>query len=478
MDQIQSLLSWDQQTMMPPKSGKSRAEQISVLQRIIHGLKTEPRIQDWLADAEQLHTKSVRQVSNLREIRRQYERENKIPESLAAEISYKSSISQNVWSKARSTNNFSKFSPYLSELILLRKEEANCIKKNSQTKYEALMNDYEPEVSKNYVSELFKNLKPEIIRLLAKIESKQLNISPITRQFPRALQIKISNILAKTLGYNFGLGRIDESVHPFSSGNATDSRITMRIDEKNPFDCFFSTIHEVGHALYEQGIPEELVLEPAGIYASMGLHESQSRLLENQIGRSKEFSKFFFSLIKKELDSFELKNSQDLFRFVNLVKPGFIRVDADEIHYNLHIMLRFELEELLIDNDLHVKDLEYEWNMRFKKDFGLEICKPADGLLQDVHWSAGIFGYFPSYTLGNIFAACLYEKIRSSVPNYEKKISNGQISGVLSWLRSNIHFRARHLSTMEILTQATEKNISAKPLVDYLNSKYSEIYSL
>jgi len=478
LDQVQGLLSWDQETMMPPKGALLRAEQISSLETVLHNLKIDPRILEWATEAQQLENLTVRQKANIYQAKIQCNREKKIPERLVSAIAYEASIGQTIWTKARSNNKFSIFHPSLKKIIALKKNQAECIKNSTESKYDALLRDYEPSITNEKLKVLFNELKPPLIRILKKILGSNKKKPKISGQFPEAGQLRVSKKLASVMGYDLEAGRIDQSTHPFSSGSASDSRITTRVDELDPMGCIFSTIHEVGHALYEQGIPKKIVLEPAGIFSSMGVHESQSRLFENQIGRSEQFCRFMLPIFKEEFKSLTITDGYALFQAVNSVTTGFIRTEADELQYNLHIMLRYNLEEQLIEGKIDAVDLEIAWNKEFKNDFGLDINNPSDGVLQDIHWSAGLFGYFPTYTLGNIYSACIFSKLTEVFPDLGSQLELGEISPLREWLREHIHCHARHFNSTELLENATGSQISSTPLINYLTDKYSKLYQL
>ena len=282
--------------------------------------------------------------------------------------------------------------------------------------------------------------------------------------------------VAGRIGYDFGAGRIDMAAHPFSSGTVGDARITTRTDEADPLNCLYSTAHEVGHALYTQGAPEPFL--PAADYCSMGVHESQSRFWENQIARSRPFADWLYPAMKESFPDLNLSGPGELYGAVNRVETGFIRTEADEVHYNLHILLRFELERELISGGLEVDDLETAWNERFKRDFGRPVPDVSLGVLQDVHWSIGLFGYFPTYSLGNIYAACLDRAMRRALPDRDAMVAAAECQPILDWLRENIHSKGRLLPAPELIERACGEAASAAPLIDYLEAKFTALYDL
>ena len=476
LEQIGGIIMWDQEVMMPRKGNAQRAEQNAALEAAIHARKTDPRMADWF-DSINEDTLDTPAKVNLSEARRTYTRATKIPPELASELARVTSAAQQVWADARAANNFADFAPTLEKVLALRREEAACLA-NGDDLYDALLEEYEPGAKSAPLAELLGRLRPRLTTLRAAIADKGMDVPHVVGEFGNDVQMAVAHRLADAFAYNWDAGRLDLAVHPFSSGHNNDSRITTRVDPKNIFNCFYSTIHEVGHSKYEQGMPLELAMTPAGQYASMGVHESQSRMLENQIGRSREFCEWMYGVMRAEMGDFGLKNGQELYRAANRVGASFIRTEADEVHYNLHVLLRFELERALIRDELQVSDLEAAWNDTFKRDFGVNVPDAAHGVLQDVHWSVGLFGYFPTYSLGNIYAGELYAKMREDTPSLDGDLAKGDTAGAMAWLGKNVHQKA-HLSTPEqIITDAVGHKPDEKPLLTYLERKFHDLYDL
>ncbi|RYI13369.1 MAG: carboxypeptidase M32, partial [Acetobacteraceae bacterium] len=291
-------------------------------------------------------------------------------------------------------------------------------------------------------------------------------------------QMALSRELATVFGYDWNRGRVDLAVHPFSSGSGHDVRITTRVNETDPFNCFYSTIHEVGHAAYEQGIDPAFALTPIGQGVSMGVHESQSRSYENQLGRSKAFTGWLFGRMLEVFGDFGVGDAEGFYRAVNRVHPGYIRTEADEVHYNLHVMMRFDLERALIKGELQVEDLEAAWNERFRADFGVAVDKPSNGMLQDVHWSCGLFGYFPTYTLGNVYAGCLVKALRAEVPGLDGMMAQGDVSAATGWLRERLQRHGGLYEPRDVVRRACGFEPSEGPLLDYLEAKFGAIYGV
>ena len=424
---------WDQETMMPEGAAELRAQEMSALESVMHARRTDPQIGDWLEAAS---PKGWVAKANVRHIRRNYERATKIPAKLSVALAGHGSRAQGIWAKARAANDFKGFAPALEEMIRLKREEAAALAQGGDL-YDALLADYEPGITGAEIQAIFDGMRPRLVALRAAALAAEAP-EPLDRSFDDALQMQLSTVLAKTFGYDLNIGRIDKAVHPFSSGSGTDVRITTRTNPVDPFNCFYSTIHEVGHACYEQNINRDYELTPLGSGVSMGVHESQSRIYENQLGRSRAFTGWLYGQMRDVFGDFGVADEDMFYRVVNRVGSGYIRTEADEINYNLHVMLRFDLERQLIDGRLEVADLEEAWNTRFKDDFGVEVDVPANGVLQDVHWSFGLFGYFPTYSLGNVYAGCLYKSLSAQVSDLDADLSRGETSRATNWLRDNL----------------------------------------
>jgi carboxypeptidase Taq len=300
----------------------------------------------------------------------------------------------------------------------------------------------------------------------------------LSGHFDEQEQLRLAADCARVFGYDFTHGRIDKAVHPFSSGQGLDSRITTRTDPADPFDCLYSTIHEVGHGCYEQNVHRDFLLTPIGCGASMGVHESQSRIYENQLGRSRAFAGWLFARLRSSFGDIGPADADAFYAALNSVRTGFIRTEADEVHYNLHILLRFDLERALVRGELEVADLEEAWNARFLEDFGQAVELPSDGVLQDVHWPVGLFGYFPTYTLGNVYAGCLFEAMKAAVPDWEAALAEGDASPATGWLREHVQQHGALCNPRDVIEAATGRPISAEPLLGYLEQKFGALYAL
>ena len=473
LSQVAGRLGWDQETMMPAGATPQRAEEHAAMARVLHARRVDPRIGDWLAGAEPADAVAA---ANLRHIRRDFERTAKVPADLAAALAKTTSLAHRVWAEARAQENVAAFLPMLAEVVSLRVQEAQAIAGNADA-YDALLDDYEPQATGGSIARMFDSLRPRLVQLREAIREKPAP-QTLSGMFDEAAQLMLSEKLALAFGYDVNHGRIDKAVHPFSSGSGLDVRITTRTSAVDPFNCFYSTIHEVGHAAYEQGIADAHLLTPLGRGVSMGVHESQSRIYENQLGRSRAFTGWLYGEMRDAFGDFGIADEDSFFATVNRVSNGFIRTEADEVQYNLHVLLRFDLERALISGDLAVNDLEAAWNDRFRADFGFAVDKPSNGVLQDVHWSEGLFGYFPTYSLGNVYAGCLHKALRDAIPDLDNDLARGDTSRATHWLRENVQQYGGLRTPVETISHATGAVPSEAPLLDYLEEKFGRIYGL
>ncbi len=472
LGQVMGRLGWDQETMMPPGAAEQRGDEMAALEEVLHARRTDPRVGEWLETAQPA---GEAQVAQVREIRRSHERAVKVPGDLAAELARVTSVSQGIWAKARAADDVAAFLPTLKQVVDLRREEASAIAAGGDL-YDALLQDYEPGASAAEIGALFDRMRPRLVALRDRLAGVQMPASLIGT-FPKAAQLALSAEIAGTFGYSFDMGRIDLAVHPFSSGSGADVRITTRVDEAEPLGCLYSTIHEVGHACYEQNIAADLRLSALGSGVSMGVHESQSRIYENQLARSAPFTRYLHGRMSQHFGALSA-SAEDFAQVINRVETGFIRTEADEVHYNLHVMLRFDLERQLFGGALDVADLEEAWNARFASDFGMAVDRPSNGVLQDVHWSVGLFGYFPTYALGNVYAGCLNDALRRDVPDLDASLEAGDPSVALDWLRENLQRHGGLRTPRETIMHATGTEISEAPLLDYLDAKYGALFGV
>jgi carboxypeptidase Taq len=472
--QVEMLLDWDRETQMPPKGAGQRGEQAAAVAAALHALETDPRLGDWLAAAGAAARGAA--AVNVAEAARTHARAIRVPARLAAEIARATVEAQTVWAAARQAADFAGFAPQLERVVALKREQAACLADPGGDRYDALLDDFEPGATGAELAAVFARLRPGLVELRGRIEASGRRPAPLEGSFRAADQLALARQVAGVFGYDWSAGRLDLAVHPSSSGTGGDVRITTRVDEADPFQCIHATIHEVGHAVYEQGLDPALAFQPAGAHASMGVHESQSRLFENHFGRSLAFCAWLEPAMAAAFGR-GAGSAAALYDAVNLVRPGFIRTDADEVHYNLHVMMRFELERALIAGDLAAAELEAAWNERFAADFGRAVPDARRGVLQDVHWSAGLFGYFPTYTLGTMYAAELDAALRRDL-DVDRALAAGDLTPMIGWLNARIHRHGRLLPARRLITEAIGREPDERALLDYLGGKFGALYGL
>ncbi|WP_316013419.1 carboxypeptidase M32 [Roseobacter sp. HKCCA0434] len=475
LSQVRGMIEWDQEAMMPPKGAEQRAQQVGALAAVLHSRATDPRVGEWLSDIDESALDEVERA-NVARIGRDWLRNQKMPADLAEALAVATSRGQGQWARARAASDVGAFLPVLSEIVNLKRQQADAQRLEGESRYDALLDGFEPGMKTDALIDILGTLRAPLSDLRERIAGSGRQVQALEGDFAAEGQMALARELAGTFGYDWEAGRMDLVTHPFCMGTLGDVRITTRVDQARPFDCLYSTVHEVGHAVYEQGLPEALALTPAGGHVSMGVHESQSRLLENQLGRSRAFCGWLHG---RMVETFGIGLDQDAFyAAVNRVEPGFIRTEADEVHYNLHVLMRFDLERQLIEGELEVVDLEEAWNTRFVTDFGREVTDPANGMLQDVHWSVGLFGYFPTYALGNIYAAALTERMRGDLPGLDDDLARGETGAAIGWLREKVHRHGSVMDAPELMEQATGGPVTSAPLIAYLERKFGALYDL
>ena len=474
LSQVAGRLGWDQETVMPRGAADQRSEEMSAIEGVLHARRTDARIAGWLDAAA---PDSAVAAAQIRHIRRSFTRTSKVPADLAQALAKLTSRAQGVWAEARAGEDVAGFLPTLSEVINLKRQEAAALAQGGDL-YDALIDDYEPGATAASLGAMFDAMRPRLVALRSAVLGAAHQPAGLSGSFAADGQMRVARDLAASFGYDWAYGRLDLAVHPFSSGSGRDVRITTRVVESDPFNCFYSTIHEVGHACYELGIDPAYGLTPLGQGVSMGVHESQSRIYENQLGRSRAFTGWMFGKIGAQFGDVGVADADAFYASVNQVRSGFIRTEADEIHYNLHIMMRFDLESALIRGDLGVGDLEGAWNDRFRADFGVAVDKPSHGMLQDVHWSCGLFGYFPTYSLGNVYAGCLHKALRADLPDLDDQLARGDTSAATGWLRDKVQQHGGLYTPRETIALACGFEPSEAPLLDYLEAKFRGLYRI
>lgn len=472
--QVMGRLGWDQETMMPRAAATQRSEEMAALESVLHARRSDPRLADWLAEAR---VPDAAGAARLRLIGRAHARATKVPARLAAELARVTSVSQGVWAEARERDDVAHFLPMLEQVLALRREEAAALADGGDL-YDALLDDYEPGAKAADLAAMFDRMRPRLVALRNAVLGAARQPAELRGLFGRDGQLRLARLLAERFGYDFSRGRLDLAVHPFSSGSGADVRITTRVNEAEPFNCLYSTIHEVGHACYEQGIDAKHALSALGQGVSMGVHESQSRIYENQLGRSRAFTGWLHERMRDEFGDMGAGDADAFFATVNRVSAGYIRTESDEVQYNLHIMMRFDLERALVAGALEARDLEAAWNERFLADFGVAVDRPAHGVLQDVHWSLGLFGYFPTYSLGNVYAGCLHKALRADLPDLDTQMAQGDLAAATGWLRDRVQRHGGLHEPRETIALACGYAPDEGPLLDYLEAKFAAIYGL
>lgn len=471
------LASWDQETYLPAKAHEARASQLATLEGLYHERLVDPALGAWLAEAR---TTTPDEAAMVRVLQKERDRAVKLPGALVKAIAEAQGAALTAWREARAKQDFSVFQPKVQRLLALRREQADAWGHGGE-RYDALLDKYEPGMTVARLGPALSALREQLVPLVAAIDAKPKRPSPFAgKSFDPEAQWAFTMELLPAMGFDLEAGRQDRSVHPFTGGtHLYDVRLTTRLFPELPLSSVFSTIHEGGHGLYEQGFDpadERTTLAQA---PSMGLHESQSRLWENVIGRSRAFWAHFYpryqARFPAQLGAVAL---DDFLREVNRVERSFIRVEADEVTYNLHIVLRYELELELVRGTLQAKELPEAWNAKVKTLLGLEVDRPTNGVLQDIHWAFGDFGYFPTYTLGNLYAASLWKALRRDVPGVEASIAAGDLSPVLRWLREKVHREGYRSEAEALVTRVTGEGLTDADFVAYLREKYGALYGL
>ena len=479
-----AVLHWDMEVYMPQKGADLRAKTIAELSGLIHNKFISPQFGKLIKEAKREMEKGTLSEGDSRivnEVWREYSREKKLPLDFVKELSELESKSQTVWAQAREKSDFKMFLPYLKKMVELKRKEAQLVGyKNSP--YDALLDVFEPDAKSEEVSLVFEELKQFLVPFLVKIKKSSVKINKkiLKGHFPIDKQAKLCRLVAEKMGFDFEAGRLDVSTHPFTTNfHPDDVRITTRFDEKNLFYSINITAHEAGHALYEQGILPENFGTPLGDAISYGIHESQSRMWENIIGKNRSFLKYFYPKFHKEFPvHFSKMTLEKFYQAINAVSQSLIRMEADEVSYSLHVIMRFEIEKSLIEGSVEVEDLPKIWNSKIEEYFGLKVPNDALGILQDVHWSAGLFGYFPTYALGNLYAAQFYATAKEEVLNLEKEIAAGHFEHLLNWLRKNIHVHGKMFSAENLVERVTGEKLTSQYFIDYIRDKYSDLYGL
>jgi carboxypeptidase Taq len=481
------IIYWDMETMMPPGAVAQRSEQLALLSRIQHKLATDPEIGKHL-NTIQSSTKyeALGQVEkrNLYLIRKSFLEQTSLPEKLVSDLAKQEALTVNVWKKAKAKKDFNLFKGDLQKLLGLSKQAAEILMKVKETKtpYEALIDNFEPKMNADQLTTTFNQLQVGLKRLIGKVQasSNKPDTAVLRQAVPLENQRKIAELLTQKLGYDTASpkahGRIDETEHPFTTGYYDDVRITTHYYPNNYASSIFSVLHESGHAIYEQNLDPKWKYQPIGSICSFGIHESQSRFYENVIGRSKEFWTSFLPELKKTAPSLENIELDKLVRAINKVELSKVRIEADEVTYSLHVIIRFEIERDLFADKIAVSELPDIWNQKYADYLGVKVEDDSEGVMQDTHWASGLYGYFPSYALGNIYDGQIIAAIDKELPDWRSQIALGKLSQINEWLKRNIHRQGNLYDPEELIKKATGRNLNSEPYLRYLHEKYGGIY--
>lgn len=485
---VGGLLGWDQETYMPAGGTPARAEQSALLARLIHEMRTSPRVGDLLGACEgdcDLNDPETETGANLRAMRLDYDKATKVPGDLVAELARAGSEAQDVWKHARAKSDFPMFAPSLTRMIELSRQKAQCLGvPQGGELYDALLDEYEPDARASEIEAVFLPLRERLSAFIAEVtqNGKPPRTDFVHRPIPVGRQHAFGQAVIEALGFDFTSGRLDTTTHPFCSGLAAgDTRLTTRYSEDNFADALSSTMHECGHGLYEQGLPKSGPHggTPLADDVSLGIHESQSRMWENFVGRSRPFWAWALPLANRHFDNALGDIDLDtMARAMNTCTPSLIRVESDEPTYNLHVMIRFGLERAMVRGDLSINDLPGAWNDAYRQLLGVTVPDDRRGCLQDVHWSFGLIGYFPTYSLGNLYAAQFWETINEQIPDLDAQMARGEFGALLAWLRENIHRHGRRYTARELCQRTTGKPLSADPLMRHLERRVKPAYGL
>ncbi|MFX0184450.1 MAG: carboxypeptidase M32 [Candidatus Hodarchaeota archaeon] len=478
---INGILIWDSETYMPPKGIDLRGKQLAFIAGQIHERMIDPKIAELIKaikDSPDYSSLTNVEKRNVYLTQRQYDKSTKVPKKLVKQIAEQSAKTTQIWKKAKQEKDYSLYKPELEKILELTKKRAHYLDPEKHP-FDVLLDEFEPGMTSEIISKLFDELKVGLVSILENciLSPFQPDGDIIKKKFPKKVQKKLSEDVARTLHYDLDRGSIDETVHPFTAGYYNDVRITTNYDEDNFSESFYTVIHECGHAIYEQNLDPKFMYQPVGSFCSLGIHESQSRIIENIIGRSPEFLEFYLPKLKEittgifsdiELDEF--------IKAINKVQPSKIRVTADEVTYCLHVIIRFEIEQDLLTGKITVNDLPKVWNAKYEEYLGVIIENDSEGVMQDSHWANGSFGYFPGYALGNIYNAQMLNTLKKDIPNFNELLKEGDFKPIINWLVEKVHKPSNLYDPPELIKRITGKEISPKYFIEYLEEKYSKIY--
>ena len=474
LTEIEDLLHWDQEVNMPPGAAENRADQLALISTVIHQKETESIIGDLLKKAEDnIDSLTEKDRALVRVMRRNYNHKTRLPGKFVAEFSKLTSQALQCWISARKESDFKQFQPFLEKIVNMSIKKAEYLGYVKHP-YDALLDIYEEGLKTDEVTRLFNSIKEPLTKIVHKCKQREISDFTFKKSFDWEKQAEFSKIVLKTIGYDFNRGREDKTTHPFTTSLGHNDRRVSNRYKPDTVDFIFSALHEGGHAIYEQGIDDSIAGTHLDAGVSLGIHESQSRLWENMIGRHPAFWKFFYPELQKKFpEQFNRVSPEQFITCINRIKPSLIRVEADEVSYNIHVLIRFELEKALLEKAITVKELPSLWNQKYKEYLEIEVPNDALGVLQDIHWSHGSIGYFPTYTLGNLYAAQIWHTYQQINPDYETTLKNGELSKIREWLSKNIYRHGSIFQPKVLLKKVTGEGLNPEYLINYIRRKYS-----
>jgi carboxypeptidase Taq len=485
LNSAQSIVGWDLETYMPPKGISLRSEQLGLLSSLIHRMATSPEYGALISELE----KKKGELDPIKKrllylTRRQYDIQTKMPEELVAAMAKQNAISVETWKKAKAANDWSRFEPELKKMVDLKRNEAEFRMEvlDIPILYDAMLDRFERNMRSADVSKMFAELRDGLVPLAKKCAeaSSEVDSSFLSRKVPIETQRKIAADLCQIIAYDISSenagGRIDEVEHPFTTGYYDDVRITVKYHEENVSSMIYAILHEGGHALYEQNLNRDWIYNVLGQAASYGIHESQSRFIENMIGRSPEFLEYYKPRFDKLTDVFSDIELEHFSRAMNMVEPSLIRIEADEVTYSLHIIIRYEIERDLFSDKITVSELPQIWNERYEEYLGIEVPDDTKGVMQDTHWASGYYGYFPSYAMGNVYDGMWLERLDKDIPDWVANLQKGKITPPIDWMKEHIHREASLYDPNDLVEHVTGRKTSAKPFLSYVEKKYSSLF--
>ncbi len=481
-----AVVHWDMETYMPPRGIAQRSEQLALLSKLEHRLLTSPEVGRLLDEAEKEDLDEVQQ-RNCYLFRKEYAEATAVPEELVAALAKQTAITVDVWKRAKASDDWATFVPELSSLVDLVHQKAEYVQdvKGASTIYDTLIDDFEPNMTQDRIAHVFSDLRDRLVPLVDKCVDActGIDIGYLHQKISVDMQKRIALDLATVINYDVTSdkagGRIDETEHPFTTGYYDDVRVTVHYYEDNVASAIFAVLHEGGHALYEQNLNPEWKYQPVGQPCSFGIHESQSRFIENMVGRTREFWDFYLPRLSDLTNgAFSALTTDNFLRGVNIVRRSKVRTEADEVTYSLHVIIRFEIERDLWSGKISVSELPSVWNEKYDRYLGVEVKTDSEGVMQDTHWASGLFGYFPSYALGNIYGGQMLAKMGHDIPDWREAVKEGNTRPVVDWLIENVHRKSNLYEPAELVRRITGSDLTAKPFLDYLEHKYSTLFAL